>query len=442
MTTPLPSPARAIKTSLKFLLTGVFVILGIFLVIPHISAAALFTEDFEGCTLGQYIEDACSGWNSNDSFLVVNQDCIQGEQCIFASTPESTGGWRTDTGLATGTLGFWFKYENTGGVLVGWFLGQISGWWLAEIHIINNDLYFNYDGIGEDRIFYDISENVWHYFSFEWAGGSSVRFNLDGVSTEWLGGQPCAFISYFGIYIYPQEGSYLMLDDFGEKTFACSQITNSFDCAVAGCVWHFWPFPGLIPEITFCSESPSGDCGSGLFDCPNCLTQETCEAQTCYWYQGRCSFTGGAICGEGLLTQFCENEIDCTNAGGFWYTDFCWLSEKSTNLLDWNDYYDENGDYATPTTWITGIASSTNGFFGTIGGFLSTFSENFNLTDAYNKGFAFGSAIPLARSYLGILDEFTGNLPFGEFFIFILIFTLAVGVFRIVRNLAQLLKFW
>jgi hypothetical protein len=112
------------------------------------------------------------------------------------------------------------------------------------------------------------------------------------------------------------------------------------------------------------------------------------------------------------------------------------------SLTNWDDYYAEYGDYATATAWITNVASTTSLFLGQMGGFLSVFENNFDLMEAFERGKNFGGAIPLARGYLTIFNDFLGGLPIGEFFIFLIIFMLAVGVFRIMRNLFQMIKFW
>ena len=446
--TPLPSPNRAIKTPPIMFLTGVFVFFGLFLTITHIRAETLFTDDFEDYNTGQL--NAQQGWSGSlYHYIITGADVIEGIKSVQADLTNGQEFIIEKTAplvVPTGIISLQLKVSNinynedylwltqSGTARIGMVI--IDG---ADIHLYNGVL---------NEIAGSVVANETFWISWEWKSSDwtqRVRFN-DSSWSAWFPFENNYEPDILRIDAYSPGGSHTFWwDDIKETpdfTIPCSSILNSFDCAVAGCVWHFWPFPGLIPETTFCSDIPTGDCDSGLFDCPNCLTQETCEGQTCYWYQGRCSFTGGAVCGADLLTQFCENEIDCTNAGGFWYTDFCWFEEQPDTLLNWSEYYDENGDYATPTAWISGMATSTTGFFGNIGGFLSTFSKNFNLTDAYNKGSDFGSAIPLARSYLGILDEFSGNLPFGDFFIFILIFTLAVGTFRIVRNLVQVLKFW
>jgi hypothetical protein len=433
---------------------GFFIVFGLFLSFSHISATTIFNESFEDCAVG-ILNGQCN-WigNATTSAIATTTEHYEGLKSAYwdSSNVGFVGitSYQVGTSLATGTLSFWFKIKSAGG-------GE-SVWWEASqsttpntpsafIRFTSGTLAYYTFGSGYTNFCTSLSLDTWYNTQIQWkASDDTINYycGKTDVWTGWVDNSQHDFDT-LGVITFRspdlQTGLVkIYIDWFYETPLACSNFTNSYDCQTAGCSWHYGN-PLLTPDLSFCGDLPTGNCGSGLWDCPNCLTQATCEAQTCYWYQNLCTYTG-AICGEGLLTQFCENEADCTTAGGFWYTDFCWLSAKPSNLLDWASYYDENGDYATPTAWITGVASSTTEFFESIGGFLTTFSDNFNLTDAYEKGGTFGNAIPLARSYLTILDQFTGTLPFGDFFIFLLIFTLAVGVFRIVRNLFQLLKFW
>lgn len=217
---------------------------------------------------------------------------------------------------------------------------------------------------------------------------------------------------------------------------ALCDYDNFYDCAVASCYWYNSPFGDFCSDIIF-----GGECGNNWFSCSSCENEIDCEDQeNCYWFQNTCNYGTGA-CGEGVLLQFCENFEDCNTNSGYWYEDFCW-SEPETEIISWYDYYTDNGEYATASTWVLSLASTTSTHFKNVAGFLSGFNNFFDLQTAYQKGLELGGIIPTARGYLFILDSFAGGLPFSLLFIFSLIFLLAVGVFRIVRNLLQILKFW
>jgi hypothetical protein len=241
---------------------------------------------------------------------------------------------------------------------------------------------------------------------------------------------------------------YINLDDILITTFAdeCSDYASEGACeADPSCVWYFSQYlfdMGLEPYESCAEKEDVVDfCDGNYFDCKYCNTTTTCAAESCYWWDdGACHYTSGE-CGEGLSLQFCLTEGECESAGGFWNDDFCWLS-AGLSLTDWDDYYAEYGDYATPSAWISNLASGTGGFFRSIGGFLDVFRDFFDVKDAYAKGATFGAAIPTAFGYLDIINQFCGGFPIAELFLFTLGFMLAIGVFRIVRNLVQLIKFW
>lgn len=272
--------------------------------------------------------------------------------------------------------------------------------------------------------------------------------NQQGWS-EWLDAYTGAFDyinkikiigSYFGV------GFEFYLDDLGEGTpnQFCAEIESQGLCEATGCCWYFdeWLFVNKFYPYEFCISCQMGTCASEFESCKYCSEAECGEQEFCYWYDktDECRY-GTGHCGEGLELQLCDNKADCETNGGYWYDDFCFFYPKS-ELLDWEAYYDEHGDYATPSAWISGVASSTGGLLSKIGGFLGAFDENFDLNLAYSRGKELGSALPVARGYLAIIDDFLGGLPIGELLIFTFVLMLAVGTFRVIRNLVQLFKFW
>ena len=353
---------------------------------------------------------------------------------------------RPEQVLASGTLGFWFEYGETsatGYALKFSILEASNQFTNVTIWNSSNDMAFYASGLTYPTIFYNVEKDVWHYFIFEWKNTNQVRFNLDGSWTDWkTPAYSRATISRFESLVQTGVGAYVVLDHFtDDPVLACSLeycelCTTYYNCASAGCSWYYHPLYG-----NYCSEMPGGECYSGIYGCENCATIENCEAeQYCYWFEGNCRF-GTGVCGPGVKLQFCETQETCEAQSGYWYGGFCW-SDEAPEIIDWETYYGEYGDYATASDWIISIASSSTGFFENVGGFLTTFKNFFDLQSAYQKGLEFGSAIPSARGYLAIFDDFLGVLPVSGLFLFILGFMLAVGVFRVVRNLIQLIKFW
>jgi hypothetical protein len=283
--------------------------------------------------------------------------------------------------------------------------------------------------------------------SIQWDLGFStedylVRWAVNDEWTDWYPAvvdEPAGAFAVFGTT--NDKYGWVLFDNI-EQELGCDPdnlgLCETWDeCNGAG---GFWQYSYYSYEY-YCGAYPTGECSYGILDCQYCSSSSTCEAQeTCYWSNDFCWYGTGA-CGEGIELQFCDNQGDCETQGGNWYNDFCWLYPPYS-VSSWDDYYSTYGDYATATEWTNNMASSSTAFFETIGGFLNTFNDFFSVETAYQKGSEFGSAIPKARGYLGIFGEFTGGLPIGEIFIFAITFMLAIGVFRIVRNLVQLIKFW
>jgi hypothetical protein len=466
---PLYQSIKAIKTPLIFVL-GVF---GLLLAL-QISATAynpIYESDFEDFNLHECVGGQ-DGWTADDSYFFI--EYLEGnfDKAIFypTSTATSTRTDRTGDVLTGGAVAFDFKFDcveiedaNTGVMTFEVYqthqtAGKFGAIWKPylvggvpkcdssnqyQLYIrkwssVSSQLYDAGAFSGGDV------DNIAFVFEAPNLLDVYLNFNLILSTTTystWTTVSNIEFMGYYGVDV-PWE---FWVDDI-EGFNDCAIYSNYYNCEEAGCCWayasQYWQ---AFPEYSeYCAPCPTGECGESLYDCPNCLTQETCEEWNfCYWYQPDeiCKF-GTGVCGEGINLQFCDTGEDCEGAGGYWYDDYCWLSAPPEIFTDWDTYYDLYGDYATASEWITGVASTSFGFFQNIGGFLTTFGDRFDLQEAYQKGKNFGKAIPLARGYLGLLNDFAGDLPIGEFFIFILVFMLAVGVYRLVRSLIQLVKFW
>lgn len=242
--------------------------------------------------------------------------------------------------------------------------------------------------------------------------------------------------------IYAEANTSVWTDNFSYSA-DCSSFTDWNTCSLAGCYWGYYSlYLGSQSATGYCTDMPTGSCGSGYDDCQNCTSSTTCEAQDfCFWYLDSICRYGETAC-AGTSLGLCDNQGDCETAGGYWYDEFCWYSAKPDYFTDWADWYAEHGNYATPTAFIDSIASSTQYFFDNIGGFFGTFNSVFSLNEAYSRGQGLGSAVPVARGYMAFLDDFLGGFPLSEIFIFILIFSLSIGMFRLIARLVQMAKFW
>jgi len=144
-------------------------------------------------------------------------------------------------------------------------------------------------------------------------------------------------------------------------------------------------------------------------------------------------------CDSGYYLQFCETQEDCEAYGGFWRADFCWEIEPP-EIIDWENYYSEHSTFETPTSFITSLVGLIKTPLEIAGGWLVSLESVFDKAKATEKGEEIGEAIPIARGYLATINQFFGGLPISEVFIFFLTITLAVGVFRIIRNIIALIK--
>lgn len=144
-------------------------------------------------------------------------------------------------------------------------------------------------------------------------------------------------------------------------------------------------------------------------------------------------------CGFGTLLRYCANQSDCESFNGYWIADFCWEVEPPA-ITTWTTYYATHSEFATPTSLITSMVNLTEPILISTGGWLVALESIFDVEEAGEKGDEFGEAIPVARSYLGSFNDFFGGFPISEAFIFFLIIAMAIGIFRIVRNIVALIK--
>ncbi|GAI00930.1 unnamed protein product, partial [marine sediment metagenome] len=286
---------------------------------------------------------------------------------------------------------------------------------------------------------------VWHFKTDFDTGRTWISWTINDIRTD---------------YSLDTNRCFTIGTDFDHITFTTRKTNHAFDninnlgvcgpgncdlcetfneCRDVGCYWHY----DLYENYFYCAEYPTGECGAGphWIKCQPCLSQETCEAvEDCYWQYGYCRFSFGE-CAGGLQCQFCAYQETCEAQGCYWYNNFCWISEPATTT-SWVDYYTEYGDYPTSSAFVNQMASTTGVIFGSINSFLSGFVEAFDSQEALAYGQGFGSAVPKARGYLAIFNEFFGELPVAQIFLFLISFLLAVGLFRLIRNLITLFKFW
>jgi hypothetical protein len=456
-------PERARKPALSRVSLGVFLLstlTAFFAFLYVVSSATIFNVDFDDYEVGTLAGQdgwTCSynAWEVSGGDYYSSPYAAKDEAQSFVAQCQKDGATSTE-----GSLSFYVKTENCGygatrrEKLEFRFSGSPFSSY-PNITILNNIddgcyIFFSplldYDYV--DAGSFDDWVNVrvrWKVedekYWFRWGWGSNQETDWT-ESSYTIGDFPDGFGRIVLYGTYGAGGEYFWVDEIEEAVEFCSLFSSFNACTAAGCCWDYLP-GGLAwgGATSYCTACPTGECGSGYNDCQNCLTQETCEAEDfCFWYLGTCRYGETACSGTSL--GLCDNQTDCENAGGYWYDDFCWYSEKPNYFISWDDWYAEHGNYATPTEFVNDIASSTQGFFNAIGGFFGKFTEIFNLTEAYANGSGLGSAVPRVRGYLSIVNEFVGGFPLGQTLILFLILMLAISIFRAMSRLVQLLKFW
>lgn len=298
--------------------------------------------------------------------------------------------------------------------------------------------------------------NNWNKVSIQWATITDALTNNyrasynNGSWSSWYSKTHtlATEVNLDSIEIYGYAGGSFYIDDVGIVSCGkghCGSCSGVLLCQNAGCCWSYLPSGLWLPEgNNWCGECTTGTCGGdNIYDCQYCLTAGTCGGTNCYWSTSTEScLTGHPECGAGTSLFLCGNSSDCTTNGGYWYENSCWTTPEETDLINWSTYYAQYGDYPTSSDWIANVASTTTSLFNKVNSFMGLFDRNFDLATAQLKGKTFGGAIPLARGYLQIIDVFLGNMPIGELLVFVLLFMMCVGIFRLVKGLVQLLHIW
>lgn len=440
---------RTIKNPLIFVIGGFFIILG--LMSTHEAlASTIFTTDFEPPTYSTGLLNSQDGWyDGQNEATIVNTYQKHGTQSVYFDTNGSSGDiQKYGTPTCLGSMGFWFRVTNS-----NINNGQFFIWSGGDYNKMVFDIYVNYGGRNLARALYGggwavlgtYDLNLWYAMDIEWdCNTKRVRYRFNyGTWTDWVINHKNTASPPANIYFDLEGATDFYMDYIGESSeiATCSnahcQLCETWaTCQVnSNCLWSY--------SQQFCYTNEVG-CGLGepTEKCLFCDTQASCEGvEGCYWHDDFCYYST-AVCGSGdLELQFCLTQATCESAGGYWYEDYCWVEPKPA-ISSWSNWYASYGDYSSPAPLVNTLATSSQSFFESVGGFLTTFNRTFDLASAYQNGKNFGSAIPIARGYLATLNDFVGIFPIGTYFLFILMFMLAIGVFRMVRALIQLIKFW
>jgi hypothetical protein len=448
---------------LKPLPAIIIAVLALFIVwpAPNIKASSPFQEDFDAYSPGDLSDQG--EWIFYDVHTASSSPEV--ENTVYHSSPYSAkwtslpggcGSERPFADMASGSLSFMFYsggYNGGGGanypafnldsgtgtngnILFRLFCGEPS----PDCFTLTIQAWLN-DGGGTywGTLLNGIEAGQWNYLKIDFNAPDELRLTINASTTGWYHTPntfsllnslavwtPFAGDGYFRFYI----------DDIGLISSFCSLYTDVSPCLINNCYWKW----GIPTSTSYCTNIPGG-CGNTLYSCFNCHSTSTCLANSsCYWLNSFCHF-GSSFCGPGFpQIEFCTSSSACVAAGGYWYDSFCWDKEQES-FLSCTDYYSLHSS-STPTDFYLNTCSSSAAFLGKIGGVMAGLSQNFDLEEAAQNGMNLGSAIPLARAYLEIIDQIFGNLPVAELLIFVILFLLALGLFKLFQGLAQIFKFW
>jgi len=401
---------RATNKQTKYVFVALWVLLLVlgFLMFSDVLAVSVFTDDFEtyttGTDLGSQVNWYCN-YSPDFQPIISENRAYSGIKSVenkYVNNAVRSFCERIGDLTPTGNQQVWF-YISSG----------ITG----DIHFIPHSfIQLKFDEannlikyLDENTVWITLTTfnewNEWVVFSVEWKlVGDHTEFRYsynNGNFTEWLNPEILLNVNKVKIEWNTKAQTGLFYFDTIEATpencsfQTCNFCYTEYSCFLSGCIWN--------SETETCESKPYGTCGI-----------------------------------ENYL-RFCETQLECEALGGYWVADFCWEIEPP-EITNWDIYYSEHSDFDTPTNLTTSLVNLTQPIMETAGGWLVSMENIFDTAEATQKGEQFGEAIPVARGYVSTINDFFGGFPISEAFIFFLIITLAIGVFRIVRNIILLVK--
>lgn len=404
------SQFRATNKHTNYGLVALWVLLLVlgFLMISNNVFATIFTDDFETYTTGTDLGSQVN-WDCNYSFdfqpIISENRAYSGIKSVenkYVNNQIPSFCWRFGDITFTGNQQVWF-YISSG--IIGDIIFHQHPYIQLKFDNANNLIKYYDENLNWTTLTTFNEWNNWVVFSVEWrlvGEFSEYRYSFNGGNfTEWQKPQELLNVNRSMVEWHTRNQSgYFYFDTFEATPENCSIQTCNFcyteySCFLSGCNWN--------SETETCESKPYGTCGI-----------------------------------ENYL-RFCDIQFECEALGGYWVADFCWEIEPP-EITNWDIYYSEHSDFDTPTNLTTSLVNLTEPIMETAGGWLVSMESIFDTAEATQKGEQFGEAIPIARGYLATINEFFGGFPISEAFIFFLIITLAIGVFRIVRNIILLVK--
>lgn len=394
---------------------AIFLMIAIFFIPSKVFG--FISDNFDSYQTGYSLNTQNPIWSETENNWIIDQSGCYSGKCVF------TGEWENLKGTATTSL-----TEDTINFRVN-FSATIDGT-TKQIHFgtpiqtaFGFRLYFSsstqnwiaVDNITEQNLAENLFSDIWYLVEAEYQTFSDpvkVQYRLNIAEKGWSNWTTSTISLPEGLNFFEIENAHsghFEIDELfsGTLTPTCGQVGGCSTCDFWGCL------------------SYSDICCWNLGQC----------------IEGQCSIQGG-ICGTSTNLFFCNSLADCENFGGYWYDDYCWAFPQPTEY-DWASYYAEHGEYETSSAWINGIATTFEGYYITFGSFLSGYQNIFDVNQAKTKGNQLGSAIPMARGYLKIIDDFLGIAPtIDSLFVFTLLISIGVAIFVLIKAIMAIIKIW
>jgi hypothetical protein len=115
-------------------------------------------------------------------------------------------------------------------------------------------------------------------------------------------------------------------------------------------------------------------------------------------------------------------------------------SSPNFNFISPDDYYLQHSNYSTSTGLFNNLTNSVGALLQSVGNSLSAFAGKFSLSDAQQTATMVAGSISTIRTYSNNLNSFFGSLPVSQILFLYLILFVAVIVFRLIKNLVNLIK--
>jgi hypothetical protein len=305
--------SQKIKFFVLFL--GFSALLGVLIPLDTFSAT-IFEDDFDtyanGTLAGQggWLCDYTT-WSVIGTEYESSPKSIRDDASSFVSECHKTGASTTE-----GSFSFWFKTTDCGyggsrrEELVFRFTGypygslpnfnikstaetgcEIS---LSNFGAVEYVAMDTFDSWTQISFFWKL-EGADYWYKWRWGANAETAW---GQSIYTTGHFPTGFdrIEIYGTY--GAGGNYFFVDTIEEAVNYCGTFTDFNSCTSAGCFWGYGSlYVGGLPT-GYCTDMPTGVCGSGYDDCQNCVSQATCEAEDfCFWYLDTCRYGETACAG-------------------------------------------------------------------------------------------------------------------------------------------------